>query len=81
MAQGTAADPRLTTWMINSSGGFSADQKLNEATHGPVLIVLGARLENLSKLTQPIMLFSKDIGRGATCSEPVGTSTNSTWRG
>ena len=30
MAQGTAANPRLTTWMINSSGGLSADQNLGE---------------------------------------------------
>lgn len=75
MAQGTAADPRVTTWMINSSGGFMADQKLYDATHGPVLIVLGGEsdiayengkrdYENLSKLKWPIMLFSKDIGHG-----------------
>jgi hypothetical protein len=75
MAQGTAADPRLTTWMINSSGGFMADQKLYDATHGPVLIVLGGPsdiayengkrdYDNLSKLSWPIMMFSKDIGHG-----------------
>lgn len=75
MAEGTAGDPRLTTWMINSSGGFSADQNLYKATHGPVLIVLGGEsdiayengkrdYDNLSKLKYPIMLFSKDIGHG-----------------
>ena len=75
MAQGTAGDPRLTTWMINSSGGFSANQALYDATHGPVLIVQGGPsdiayengkrdYENLAKLTHPIMFFSKDIGHG-----------------
>jgi len=75
MAEGTAADPRLTTWMINSSGAFAANQNLYDATHGPVLIVLGGPsdiaydngkrdYENLAKLTQPIMLFSKDLGHG-----------------
>ena len=75
MAQGTAGDPRLTTWMINSSGGFSANQALYDATHGPVLIVLGGPsdiayengkrdYDNLAMLTYPIMLFSKDIGHG-----------------
>jgi hypothetical protein len=75
MAEGTASDPRLTTWMINSSGAFSADQALYDATHGPVLIVLGGEsdiayengkrdYDNLSKLTYPIMLFSKDLGHG-----------------
>jgi hypothetical protein len=75
MAQGTASDPRVTTWMINSSGGFSANQALYDATHGPVLIVLGGPsdiayengkrdYDNLAMLTHPIMLFSKDIGHG-----------------
>lgn len=75
MAEGTAGDPRLTTWMINSSGAFSPDQALYKATHGPVLIVLGGQsdiayengkrdYDNLAKLTYPIMLFSKDIGHG-----------------
>jgi hypothetical protein len=52
-----------------------ADQKLYDATHGPVFIVLGGKsdiayengkrdYENLSKLKWPIMLFSKDIGHG-----------------
>jgi hypothetical protein len=83
MAQGTAADPRLTTWMINSSGGFMADQNLYEATHGPVLIVLGGPsdiayengkrdYDNLSKLTWPIMFFSKDIGHGGDLFKPGG---------
>lgn len=75
MAQGTAGDPRVTTWMINSSGGFGANQALYDATHGPVLIVLGGESDiayengkrdyaNLAELSYPIMLFSKDIGHG-----------------
>ncbi|HKP62848.1 MAG TPA: alpha/beta hydrolase [Polyangiales bacterium] len=87
MAEGTAADPRLTTWMINSSGGFSADQNLYKATHGPVLIVLGGEsdiayengkrdYENLSKLTHPIMLFSKDIGHGGDLFKAGGNFNN-----
>ena len=92
MAQGTAADPRLTTWMINSSGGFMADQTLYKATHGPVLIVLGGPsdiayengkrdYENLAKLTHPIMLFSKDIGHGGDLFRANGnfTKLNLAW--
>jgi hypothetical protein len=92
MAEGTAGDPRLTTWMINSSGAFSADQALYKATHGPVLIVLGGQsdiayengkrdYENLAKLTYPIMLFSKDIGHGGDLFQANGnfTKLNLAW--
>jgi dienelactone hydrolase len=83
MAEATAGDQRLTTWMINSSGAFMADQALYEATHGPVLIVLGGAsdiayengkrdYENLSKLSWPLMLFSKDIGHGGDLFEGGG---------
>ena len=71
MAEGTAGDPRITTWGLNSSGLFSADQALYKTVHTPVLIVLGGserhrvpeRREGLrrtiSALGIPIMLFSK----------------------
>jgi hypothetical protein len=83
MAEGTAADPRVTTWMINSSGAFMADQALYSATHGPVLIVLGGEsdiayengkrdYDNLSKLTWPLMLFSKDVGHGGDLAKGTG---------
>lgn len=93
MAEGTAGDPRVTTWMINSSGGFSANQALYDDTHGPVLIVLGGPsdiayengkrdYENLAELTYPVMLFSKDIGHGGDLFAPNGgdfTKLNLAW--
>lgn len=71
MAEGTAGDPRITTWALNSSGLFSADQALYMSVHTPVLIVLGGSAdiaykngENdykaISALGKPIMLFSKN---------------------
>jgi hypothetical protein len=71
MAEGTAGDPRITTWALNSSGLFSADQALYMSVHTPVLIVLGGSNdiaykngENdytaISALGKPIMLFSKN---------------------
>jgi hypothetical protein len=70
MAEGTAGDPRITTWGLNSSGLFSADQVLYKTIHTPVLIVLGGSgdmaykngesdYDNISALGIPIMLFSK----------------------
>jgi hypothetical protein len=93
MAQGTASDPRVTTWMINSSGGFSANQALYDATHGPVLIVQGGSsdiayengkrdYENLAMGTYPVMLFSKDIGHGGDLFSSNGgdfTKLNLAW--
>jgi len=75
MAEGTAGDPRITTWGINSSGLFSADQNLYESIHTPVLIVLGGSgdmaydngerdYDDISALGVPIMLFSKALGHG-----------------
>jgi hypothetical protein len=71
MAEGTAGDPRITTWGLNSSGLFAADQALYMSVHTPVLIVLGGSNdiayqngENdytaISALGKPIMLFSKN---------------------
>jgi hypothetical protein len=71
MAEGTAGDPRITTWGLNSSGLFSADQAFYKTVHTPVLIVLGGSADiayqngerdydNISALTVPIMLFSKN---------------------
>jgi hypothetical protein len=75
MAEGTAGDPRITTWGLNSSGLFSADQALYKTVHTPVLIVLGGSgdiaytngerdYDNISALGMPIMLFSKALGHG-----------------
>jgi dienelactone hydrolase len=75
MAEGTAGDPRITTWGLNSSGLFSADQAFYKTVHTPVLIVLGGSGDmaytngerdytNISALGIPIMLFSKALGHG-----------------
>jgi hypothetical protein len=75
MAEGTAADPRITTWGINSSGTMSANQAFYKTVHTPVLIVLGGPsdiayenglrdYDNISAADIPILLFSKDIGHG-----------------
>jgi hypothetical protein len=75
MAEGTAGDPRITTWGLNSSGMFSADDTLYKSVHTPVLIVLGGSsdiayqngerdYDSISALGSPIMLFSKALGHG-----------------
>jgi hypothetical protein len=75
MAEGTAGDSRITTWGLNSSGLFSADQALYKSVHTPVLIVLGGTGDmaytngerdytNIAALGIPIMLFSKALGHG-----------------
>ena len=75
MAEGTAADPRITTWGLNSSGLISADQAFYKTVRTPVLIVLGGSSDiayqngerdytSIAALGIPIMLFSKDLGHG-----------------
>ena len=83
MAEATAGDPRITTWGLNSSGLFSADQTLYKSIHTPVLIVLGGSgdiaytngqrdYDNISALGMPIMLFSKALGHGGDLSKANG---------
>jgi dienelactone hydrolase len=75
MAEGTAGDARITTWGLNSSGMFSANQAFYKTVHTPVLIVLGGSgdiaytngerdYDNISAAGIPIMLFSKALGHG-----------------
>jgi hypothetical protein len=75
MSEGTAGDPRITTWGVNSSGLFAVKPAFYATVHTPVLIVLGGTsdsayqngqrdYEELSKLGTPIVLFSKNIGHG-----------------
>ncbi|HET9953661.1 MAG TPA: hypothetical protein VFQ61_04120 [Polyangiaceae bacterium] len=75
MAEGTAGDPRITTWGINSSGLFGANQSFYKTIHTPVLIVLGGPddiayenglrdFDNISALGIPTLLFSKALGHG-----------------
>lgn len=84
MATGTAGDPRLTTYTLNSSGLFSADDSIYKMVHTPVLYVLGSSsdvaytngkrdYDSLSKLGIPIMLFSsKSLGHGGDFRSPAG---------
>ena len=75
MAEGTAGDARITTWGLNSSGLFSANQAFYKTIHTPVLLVLGGTsdmaypngsrdYDNISTLGVPVMFFSKDLGHG-----------------
>jgi dienelactone hydrolase len=75
MSEGTAGDPRMTTWGINSSGLLGANSAFYKTVHTPVLIVLGGSSDiayengerdytNLAPMGVPIMLFSKNIGHG-----------------
>jgi hypothetical protein len=75
MSEGTAGDPRLTTWGLNSSGLFATDNAFYKTVHTPVLIVLGGSSDqaypngsrdytNLAAMGIPIMLFSKALGHG-----------------
>jgi hypothetical protein len=84
MAEQTAGDPRITTWALNSSGLFAADQTLYNSVHTPVLIVLGGSNdiayqngENdytaIAMLGKPIMLFSKNgSNHGGDLFNPTG---------
>lgn len=75
MAEGTAGDPRITTWGLTSSGMFSVKEAFYKSIHTPVLLIEGGPsdiayengerdYDNISKLTVPLMWFSKDIGHG-----------------
>ncbi|HEY5450220.1 MAG TPA: hypothetical protein VIQ54_15805, partial [Polyangia bacterium] len=75
MSEGTAADPRITTWGLNSSGLTSVNNAFYKTVHTPVLIVLGGPsdiayqngerdYDGIAALGIPVMLFSKDIGHG-----------------
>jgi hypothetical protein len=93
MAEGTAADPRMTTWGLNSSGMMSANQAFYKVVHTPVLMVLGGPsdiayangmrdYDNISATSNPILLFSKDLGHGGDLFSPRGgdfTKINLAW--
>jgi dienelactone hydrolase len=93
MAEGTAPDPRITTWGITSSGMFSADQAFYDSIHTPVLIIEGGSsdnayvnglrdYENIVETEFPVMFFSKNIGHGGDLSSSRGgdfTRINLAW--
>jgi hypothetical protein len=75
MAEGTAGDPRMTTWGLTSSGSLSVNQAFYRTVHTPSLIVVGGPSDiayengkrdytNIAALGIPILFFSKDIGHG-----------------
>jgi hypothetical protein len=75
MAEGTAGDPRITTWGLNSSGLFGDNPAFYATIHTPVLLVEGGTsdnayvnglrdYDNISALGVPILFFSKNIGHG-----------------
>ena len=75
MSEGTAADSRITTWGLNSSGLLSADATYLKKVHTPVLVVLGGSgdiaytngerdYSTIAGNGIPIMLFSKALGHG-----------------
>jgi hypothetical protein len=83
MSAGTASDPRITTWGINSSGLTAPDQSFYKQVRTPVLIVLGGTSDiayengerdytNISALGVPVMLFSKNLGHGGDLGKPLG---------
>jgi hypothetical protein len=77
LAQGTAKDPRMTTWGLTSSGSFSNNPTLWNSVHTPVLIIEGNQdatgaytnglrdYNGIAPLGKPIMFFSnKTAGHG-----------------
>jgi hypothetical protein len=76
MATGTAGDPRLTTYILNSSGLFAADDNIYKMVHTPVLAVLGGSSDiayangkrdimSIGALGKPAMMFAgKNLGHG-----------------
>lgn len=94
MSMGTAADPRITTWGVNSSGLFGVNQPFYDSVHTPVLVVVGndtdqakpngrRDYDNLSAAGIPIMYFEdKTTGHGGDLFEPRGgdfTKINLAW--
>jgi hypothetical protein len=78
-SMGIAADPRTTTWGLNSSGNFSDNPTFWKTVHTPVLVVVGtsakevgSAYENglrdytgISALGHPAMFYSnKSLGHG-----------------
>jgi len=65
MAEGTAGDPRITTWGITSSGMLSTPVLMVQGGPSDIAYENGLRdYENISQVGVPLMWFSKDIGHG-----------------
>jgi hypothetical protein len=83
MSIGAVGDPRITTWGVTSSGMARVNDDFYKLVHTPVLFVEGGSgdvayaggqkgFENVSKLTVPVMWFSKDLGHGGDLSKANG---------
>jgi hypothetical protein len=85
MSEGTAPDPRMTTWGQTSSGMFSVDTAFYQSVHTPVLIIQGSAdstgaydngmrdYENISPVGVPIMFFGKQgAGHGGDLGQAGG---------
>lgn len=93
MSQATVMDPRIVTWGVTSSGMAGAAQDFYDMIHTPVFFVEGGPsdmaydgakegYQAISKMTVPVMWFSKDIGHGGDLSRPGGgdfTKLNLAW--
>jgi hypothetical protein len=76
-AQGTAKDPRITTWGLTSSGSFSNNPTLWNAVHTPVIMIEGEKdatgahtnglrdYNGIAPLGQPVYYITHDdMGHG-----------------
>ncbi len=93
MSQGTVLDPRIVTWGVTSSGMAGANQDFYDLIHTPVLFVEGGTgdvaydggkegYQATSKLTVPVLWFSKDLGHGGDLFQRDGgdfTKLNLAW--
>jgi dienelactone hydrolase len=93
MSQAMVLDARITTWGVTSSGMAGAAQDFYDLVHTPVLFVEGGPSDMaydgagqgytaISKLTVPVLWFSKDLGHGGDLSTARGgdfTKINLAW--
>jgi hypothetical protein len=93
MAIGTVSDPRISTWGVTSSGMARVNDDFYKLVRTPVLFVEGGPgdvayaggqkgYENISKLSVPVLWFSKEIGHGGDLSRTNGgdfTKINLAW--
>ena len=93
MSQATVLDPRVITWGVTSSGMAGATQDFYDMIHTPILFVEGGAsdvayngalegYQAISKLTVPVLWFSKDLGHGGDLTSARGgdfTKLNLAW--
>jgi len=83
MSIGVVSDPRITTWGVTSSGMARVNDDFYKLVHTPVLFIEGGSgdvayaggqkgYENISKLSVPVLWFSKELGHGGDLSKANG---------